>query len=74
MTYDVHGVVCLTPVYEYKGWIFEYSPNIGVWPLKKNLEPRKRAGKVFWGLVGEFLQLPDSQQAACRVGGGCIHF
>lgn len=44
--------ICSPRIYEYKGWIFEHSWAIGAWPLTKDWEPRKRAGRVFWKVLG----------------------
>lgn len=68
------GWVCGPRMYEYKGWLFEHNPYLGAWPLKKDLEPRKRAGRVFWELFSEFNQLPKKEQEKLRVGGGCRQF
>ena len=65
--------LCSTPIYEYKGWLFEYGPT-GCWPLKKDGEQRKRAGRKFYSIVDEFLDLPKDEQKAYRVGGGCTEF
>ena len=65
--------ICSIPIYEYKGWIFERG-YIGCWPLKKDGEPRKRAGRKFYSVVDEFLDLPEDEQKAHRVGGGCTEF
>lgn len=71
----VHGFICTTPVYEYKGWIFEFHRYLGPWPLRKDLEPRARAGKKFWDLFGEFYDLPESEQKKFRLNeGGCQQF
>lgn len=68
-----HGIVCSTPVYEFKGWTFEFGYT-GCWPLRKDGELRKRAGRKFFAMVDEFAKLPKKQQEACRVGGGCVRF
>lgn len=65
--------LCSTPIYEFRGWLFEYG-HMTCWPLKKDGEPRKRAGRKFYSIVDEFLRLPDEQQKAHRVGGGCTEF
>ncbi len=69
-----HGWVCGPKIYEYKGWLFEHNYYLGAWPLTKDLEPRKRAGAVFWNLLDEFMQLPDAEQKRHRLGGGCQQF
>jgi hypothetical protein len=74
MVMKVAGWVCMARIYEYKGWIFELSAHSGPWPLKKDWEPRKRAGNVFWDLYSEFNKLSDKEQESYRLGGGCIRF
>ena len=74
MTIHLHGWVCSSPVYAYKGWTFEVNYNSGPWPLRRDGELRKRAGRVFWRVWGEFEDLTDEQKKACRVGGGCVRF
>lgn len=66
-------IICTTPAYKYKGWLFEYKPNIGAWPLKKDGEPRKRAGMVFWETFQEFYELSDEVKKQHRISGGCLH-
>ena len=70
----MHGFVCTVPIYEYKGWFFEYKAYCGPWPLKKNGDPRKCAGKKFWNMFSEFSKLPEEEQETYRVGGGCVRF
>jgi hypothetical protein len=69
----IHGWVCGPKIYEYKGWIFEHD-YLGTWPLRKDLEPRKKAGAVFWNLLEEFMKLPEDEQKQYRIGGGCQQF
>lgn len=71
---SVSGVICTTPVYKYKGWLFEYHKYFGPWPLKKDFEPRKRAGRVFWGLFSEFNSLNEDEKKKYRIAGGCHFF
>jgi hypothetical protein len=68
------GFVCYVPVYEYKGWMFEMSMRSGPWPLRKNGELRRRAGRKFFAVASEFAKLTDEQKKACRVGGGGVRF
>lgn len=63
--------VCTVPVYQYKGWLFDYKPHLGAWPLKKNHEPRKRAGDKFWAVFSEFYNLPEEEKRKHRIAGGC---
>lgn len=61
--------ISLPTIYEYEGWIFEYSRTkpFGPWPLKKDLEPRKKAGNVFYSMFGRFMELSKEEQEECRV-------
>ena len=65
------GFMCSPPLYEFEGWFFEYSPHI-CWPLRKDGEPRKRAGDKFYDMLDRFFAQSQKEQDACRVGGGCI--
>ena len=70
---EFHGWICSVPVYEYKGWLFEFG-HTECWPLKKDGEPRKRAGDKFWAMIGEWMDLSEEEQKRTRVGGGCVRF
>lgn len=70
---SVHGWICGPRTYEFEGWNFEYGPSV-VWPLKKNGEPRQRAGKKFYSTLDRFCQLTDEQKIKHRTGGGCVAF
>jgi hypothetical protein len=71
---ELHGFICSPSVYEYKGWRFEDSGYSGPWPLRKDGEPRQRAGRVFWRVWGEWCDLPEEEKQKTRVGGGCVRF
>ena len=62
--------VCCSTLYKFEGWIFEYSRTkpFGPWPLKKDYEPRKRAGRAFYQMFGRFLELPADEQEKLVVG------
>jgi hypothetical protein len=64
------GYLCSPRLYEYRGWFFEYSASIGPWPLHRDGEPRKRAGRRFWQVVRAFDAEPERERY--RVGGGCM--
>jgi hypothetical protein len=53
--------------------MFEFKPHVGAWPLKKDGEPRKRAGVKFYDVFSEFYNLTDEEKKKHRVGGGCLH-
>ena len=55
--------------YEFEGWRFEWNRNqpYGPWPCKKDLEPRKRAGRKFYEMFSRFQDLTHDQQEAHRI-------
>ena len=70
----IHGWLCPPPVYSYRGWLFEVHGWSGPWPLRKDGEPRARAGRRFWTVWSEWEGLTDDEQKRTRVGGGCVRF
>lgn len=70
---NIHGFYCSPRIYEFEGWTFEYHQT-SVWPLKKDGEPRKRAGEKFYAMLDKFCQLTDEQKDRHRIGGGCTAF
>jgi len=70
----MHGFMCGPRLYEYKGWFFEFGMSSGPWPLKKDGELRKRAGRKFYDVFGEWYRLHEDDQETYRVGGGCRAF
>jgi hypothetical protein len=71
---EVHGFVCGPRLYEFGGWFFEVNAACGPWPLKKNGDPRARAGNKFWHVFADFDKLSKAKKNRYRVGGGCIRF
>jgi len=67
----VQGWFCSNRVYEFKGWVFELSACSGPWPLKKNGDLRKRAGRVFYKVYDDFVKLSQCEKKKFRIGGGC---
>ena len=65
----ISGFVCGPRIYEYDGWLFEYSQSNGPWPIKNDGEPRVKAGTAFFEMFDRFLKLEDKE--SYRVGGGC---
>ena len=63
------GFLCGPRIYEYDGWVFEYHSFCGPWPLKKDGELRKRAGRTFFKVVDKWLAETNPEQY--RIGGGC---
>ena len=66
------GFICGPKEYEFEGIAFEVSPIIGPWPLKKNGEPKKLAGRKFYAFYKRFAALSNEEQENHRAGGGCI--
>ena len=66
--------ICSPAVYEFEGVKFEIPAYSGPWPLTKNGDPRKRAGRTFYALVRRFFALPEDEQEKHRIGGGCVRF
>lgn len=56
-------------IFKYDGWVFEYHRNkpFPPWPLKKDLEPRARAGRNFWYMFGRFSELSIEEQEKFRI-------
>jgi len=72
----VRGFLCGPRLYEYDGWFFENHSYCGPWPLKKNGDPRKKAGRKFYKDVQPFFDMSDKEKKKYQVGdwGGCIPF
>ena len=70
----IQGIICGPKLYKYGGWFFEISSSNGPWPLKKNSDPRKRAGDIFYLMYEKFDKLSKKEKLKYRVGGGCILF
>jgi hypothetical protein len=68
------GWICGPRLYEFEGWFFEFGAYGGPWPLCKNGNLRKRAGRKFWQMFTRFMALREDKQEAYRVGGGCQRF
>ena len=69
----ITGHICMPTIYDYDGWFFEHSKYMGFWPLKKNGDPRKRAGDKFYKMLTKFLKLSDKKKKELKISGGCIH-
>lgn len=67
----MQAIFCGPRIYEYEGWLFEVHSYCGPWPLKKNGDPRKYAGRRFWEMFSRFDKLSNAELAQYRVGGGC---
>jgi len=73
---EAHGFICGPKLYEFEGWFFEFYDGYGLpWPLrKKDGEPFRRAGRVFYKAFGKWYDLPEAEREKYRVGGGCRSF
>ena len=68
---QTHGFICSAHLYQYDGWTFEYG-YCGPWPIRKNGELFKRAGKKFYEMFERWYALPNRENY--RIGGGCERF
>lgn len=62
---------CGPRIYEYDGWLFEDHSYLGPWPLRKDGELRKYAGRRFWAMIKRFDDLSATAKKQYQVGGGC---
>lgn len=74
MSNEMHGYICGPVLYEFEGWFFEESGYGGPWPLNKNGERRKCAGRIWWKVWSRFDALPEAEKKKYRIGGGCQRF
>lgn len=66
------AIVCGPSVYGFRGWVFEVHSFCGPWPLKKDMELRKRAGKRFWDVWAEWDRLTSKEKKDTQLHqGGC---
>ena len=68
------GFLCGPRLYEFEGWFFEDHAYCGPWPLRKDAELRKRAGRTFYAVYDRFNKLSKEDKQKYRVGGGCLAF
>lgn len=69
---EMSAIFCSNSQYLYKGCYFEFHSYCGPWPLKKNGDPRKYAGKKFWSMWEEFAKLSDIERESFKIyQGGC---
>ncbi len=69
-------IVCSARRYCFEGWTFEDSTcRYGFpWPLKKNGDPKEKAGRQFYQMWKRFDALPKAEKEKHRLGGGCEVF
>jgi hypothetical protein len=65
--------LCSARRYCFEGWTFEGSAgrNGFPWPLKKNGDPKEKAGRQFFQMLKRFDALPKAEKETHRMGGGC---
>lgn len=69
------GFICSSNQYFFDGWYFEYHKFCGPWPLNKNGDQKKRAGKKFWMVWDKFSRLSETEREKFIVhNGGCQRF
>ena len=59
--------ICGPKIYEFQGWLFEYHYYHGPWPLTKDGDPRKRAGRKFWKMITAFDGLSEDGKKRCKL-------
>lgn len=64
--------ICGPSLYKFEGWFFELHSYCGPWPLCKDGELRKRAGRVFWKVWERFNALSNEEKEQHLIEkGGC---
>ena len=72
---QIHGVICTARVYKFEDWLFEVPAHSSPWPLKRDGEPRARAGRKFWEMYDKFSKLSDEEKKQyIFTDGGCHRF
>ena len=67
---ELNTIICGPRLYRYGKWTFEVHAWCGPsWPLRKDGELRKRAGRVFYAMFERWEAEPDREKY--RIGGGC---
>lgn len=70
--HDCEPIIYITiqKVYRYDGILFEYDRNkpFAPWPLRKDFEPKKKAGWGFYERITDFLNLSAEEQERFRWG------
>ena len=64
-------IACSPGIYMYNNVTFQYGRSIGIWPLKRNGDPRKLCGRQFLSKVKKFLSLSNSEKNSYKINGGC---
>jgi len=53
--------LCSSITYSYEGWVFDLPKYTSPWPLKRNGDPRERAGRQFYQMVKRFEKLTKEE-------------
>jgi len=61
------AIFCGPKLYKFNDWFFEWHSYCGPWPLTKDGETRKRAGRIFWKVIDEFQKLSEKQKEKYEV-------
>ena len=65
-------IMCSARRYSFEGWTFDDESMGGSpWPLKKNGDPRERAGRQFYQMFDRFKCLTKKEKKKHLLGGGC---
>lgn len=63
------GVVCTSPLYEFRGYLFEWHSYCGPTPVRRdNYDVRKTIPEGFWEMVEEFQKLTDGERREYQIG------
>lgn len=57
--------------YTFNGVDFEMTYS-GPWPLKKDGDPKARAGRGFYKRIKDWCKMTDADREKYRTGGGCV--
>ena len=68
------GILCLSHIYKFGGFEFEWHPYCGPAQLNKDGSHRAHPTMAFWGMVDTFQRLSEEERQACKIQGGCIPF
>ena len=66
-------ILTFPKTYQFNGINFEVSPIGMPWPLRKDGEPKARAGRGFYSKIKPWLDMAPEFQEAYRTGGGTIY-
>lgn len=71
ITIDKHGNMnghySVSPIYQFKGMIFEMHRYLGPIKLKKDMEPAAAMGRKFWEIWDEWSKLTSKQKSKTEI-------